>query len=248
MTYLAVMSAVLLGKIKTDDKHFKGNSLHGADSLFPGELPPGEIINHKISAVTDAAWQAWYSSILNAQIKPVIIKDSWINHPNWPDKITPAGRLSVISDCTTRLDFIYCYLNAVEKIPLHMYRRLMDLSEAHPTLWGKLNKKNKIKALGRALEKYPRKLDAQPSKNLLQMRTMQILDGDLLDRLASFYQCHGLEPIITDQARDFHSEFVRRQQNNRDLAQAISQGYRTARGPHDEILFHYLDHSGAMGS
>lgn len=248
MTYLAVMSAVLLGKIKTDDNYFKGNSLHGADSLFPGELPPGKIVDHKISVVTDAAWKEWYSGILNAYIKPVIIKDSWINHPNWADKISHDNRLAVMSDSTEQVEFIYCYLNAVEKIPLHMYRRLMDLSEAHPKLWEKLNKKNRIKALGRALARYPNHLDVQDSPNILKISTGQILANDLIDRLDSFYQGHGLETKITDQARAFHVEFVARQQRNRELALEISQGYRSARGPHDEILFHYLDHSGAMGS
>lgn len=250
MTYLAVISAVLLGQLPADERYFKGNSLHGADPLFPPELAPGAVINHKIIARTDADWHDWYESILNASIlpSPRIIKDSWINYPNWHERLPNASSLVVISDCSKPLDFIYCYLNAVQKIPLHMHRRLMNYSPLHPKLWNNLNKTARIRALGLALQHYPRDAKINDDFSVMRVDTVEILSSDFPDRLASFYLAQGFKINLDHETKQLHNEFVRRQQENYKLAKAIVGGHRAARGPHDEMLFHYLDHSGAIGS
>lgn len=244
MSYIATLSACLLGRVPVDDNYLtsKGSS-HGANKFFPDHYDSTQ------------DWQAWLdTSITNYTIDGLcIIKDSWVG-PGIDviaQHINHNQSLAIISKSDHVLDWFYTWLNMCDKIPKHIYYNLCKKSMLYPKLWYSLKKQKKISEFISAMPLYGLDPGPQIQQNCWYVQCTDVCQTGFADDLCQFLHKNDLPAIMSHDIKDLHQLFISKQKHNLNMARELAQGHRwTARGPWDEVLFGYLDklQNGAMGS
>ena len=247
MTYLATLASMLLGRIIPNDEYITSSgSSHGANQYFQPELyNPNLGPDHRDLPITSELWRAWHREALERYSIDglCIAKDGWtkFGQSNWEKELNVLDCLLIISSPNTKLDWIYCWLNMVDKIPRHVYTTLMHRSKMWPKLWKLMPKSKRIDYLTAEMPIHPLVEDIRVNKPTLRILTTEILEDRFVDRMQDFLAQQSLASEITDEIREFHSRFVDKQMANLDLAHEISSGKYPNRGPYDLILRRWLE-------
>ena len=238
MTYIGVLTKLLLNQISVkNDIITTSGSAHGANPYFPPEL--GDMFNIN-------EWDKWYNYALNHfTIDDVcIIKDGWglLTLEEWSNYLnSKPNAICILSNSNTKLDWCYCYLNMITKIPKHIVYRLKDRHSNAHALWKKLKKNQKIKLLTHLMPLHDLHEEFHLKIPTYDFPTTAVLNANFVFELDSFLKGLNFKTNINEDIVSFHNNFIALQKSNLTLAHKLANNdYWEPRGPLDKILFDWM--------
>jgi len=247
MSYIATLASCLLGRLPPSDKFITPNgSSHGADRYFPPDFDTPRIDNYRPATPSDEEWRTWHLNAIEKYSKDglCIVKEGWQKYgaEKWQSRLDDEYSISVISTMDDMTNLFYCWFNAVDKIPKHVYSRLMEKSKLWPRMWWKVNQKIRLSEMSMCMPLYQIGTAPHTTMPSLRIAAIDVISADFPSLLFDFLNAQGLHPIIDDDILAFHSKFSARQKGNLNRALALANKQRwKPRGKFDQILFDWYD-------
>ena len=247
MSYIATLASCLLGRIplRYDYITIKGSS-HGADPNFPLDFDSQKVENYRPVAPNHEEYYLWHKTALDRYSKDglCVIKEGWHKYgaDMWSERLTEIDNISIISKMDDLTNMFYCWFNAVDKIPIHVYKRLRDKSKLWPSLWWKVNQKVRLRELSLAMPLYSMTSGPSTDKPCLRINAIDVLGDDFPILVDGFLNQQGLRSTITNEIIDYHRHFSSLQQENLKKAQSIaSKKTWKPTSKFEQILFDWYD-------
>lgn len=253
MSYLALLVHCLVRKEQFRDEYFTSSgSSHGADHLFSDHMDSTSLDeNYRPLPLTLRELQEWHKQSLDHYSRDniCIMRSGWnAAYPEtWQQALNSIDEaLVMISSPNSKLDWIYCWLNTVNKVPGHVYRTLQQRSKFYPKMWARdkismLPRHIKMEEMISAMPAHPLTENIATNKPTLRFLTTEILDENFPMQLANFLSRNGIRTYLNDDIFRWHANFASKQMPNYRRATELSQGKKLEpRGPFDEILMEYL--------
>ena len=247
MSYIATLASLLLDRIPMDYGYItiKGSS-HGADSYFPLDFDSLRVENYRPAEPTDTEYYAWHNTALDRFSKDglCVIKEGWHKYgaDMWSRRLVELDNISIISKMDDLTNLYYCWFNAVDKIPGHVYARLREKSKLWPALWWKVDQKIRIRELSLAMPLYSLTPGPQTDKPCLRINAIDVNKDDFPVLVNDFLIQQGQKSTITDDILEYHKHFASLQQRNLNKAIALASNQKwKPTGKFEQILFDWYD-------
>lgn len=254
MTYLGTLVACLTGQIEPKNSYFTNSgSCHTVEYDFPDLLhkfhTPREFKPIKVDMIR---WTNWREFSLKNYSKDnlCIIKEGWSNTDCdiWSEGLNSTeNSYAIISSPNSKLDWIYCWLNQINKTPRHLYKTLLHRSKFFPKIWntdGRLKivpKHIKIDEMQKAMPSHIIEENIITFRPTFRFRTTDILEEKFPEKLYQFLHHYGIVSNLTPQILAWHNQFRELQQFNFERAKLIAENQSfIPLGPFEEILQRYL--------
>lgn len=247
MSYIATLASCLLGRIplRYDYITIKGSS-HGADPNFPADLDGLKVENYRPVAPTHEQYYAWHRSAIDRHSKDglCVIKEGWHKYgaDMWSERLSEIDNISIISKMDDLTNMFYCWFNAVDKIPLHVYKKLRDKSRLWPDLWWKISQEKRLTEMSMAMPLYSMTFGPNTDKPCLRINSIDVCDLGFPSLVHDFLRKQGCNSTISKEIKDYHEHYSSLQQKNRRKAHALASGQIwEPTSKFERILFDWYD-------
>ena len=247
MSYIATLASCMLGRLSPSDSFITPNgSSHGADLHFPPDFDTPRIDNYRPAVPSDEEWRAWHERAIERYSKDglCVVKEGWQKYgtERWQSRLDDEKSIAVISTMDDLTNLFYCWFNAVDKIPKHVYSRLREQSKLWPSLWWKVNQKVRVKEMSMCMPLYQIGTAPHTLRPNLRIAAVDVISDVFPMQLKEFLRSQDLQPLLDEDILAFHYKFAARQKNNLDKAIALANKQRwKPRGKFDQILFDWYD-------
>lgn len=252
MTYLALLvHCMVRGGHFRQEFFTDSGSAHGSNHLFPDHIKSNIIDeNYRYLPVTLEHWKNWHAAAVRDYSKSdvCILRSSWSDVPIkiWGKGIASVDQsVALISSPNTKLDWLYCWFNMINKIPRNVYSNLRFRSKFYPKLWSDdklkaIPKHIKISEMAKAMPVQPISEDIKTNKPTLRFMTTEILDEKFPILISNFLNSNDIPNNLSEDLLRWHGIFISKQMDSYERALEICKGRIDIRGPFDDILFQYL--------
>lgn len=253
MSYLSLLVHCMVRNERFRDEYFTfSGSSHGADHLFSGHIDSGRMdANHRYMPASPGDWNAWQGKSLEQHSRDgiCIMRSGWtVASPGvWQDGVNSLDQaLMIISSPNTKLDWLYCWFNMVDKIPIYVYWTLQQRSKFYPNMWSRGRPKGipryaKLGEMVNAMPVHPLRENITVNKPTFRFMTTEMLDENFPLHLGNFLSANGIRAHLNDDIFAWHRKFASKQMPNYLRAKDLAQGHAMeSRGPFDDVLLRYL--------
>lgn len=235
MTYMSVLVKCLLQHITPSNEYMlHTGSWHGIDHQLPVKF-----LDYKFLSVrSNELWDEYYRENLSDNI--TVFRDEWRDSitPILQEGINKTQSIVILNTIETQFEKYYRWLNAIDRIPMHLFRNMKQASKYYPKLWHLLPKHVKREEFEKNINFNIANTIPHFTVPVLQTTLTELLNERYCTAVEKFLNDNDLETSLNDDILSMHRQFIEANKKNVKLAEKlIAHDFWQPRHLLDEILF-----------